>query len=227
MQTTQTNMLRSLENVKAFLNEHASTLTGVVSTGTRQELDDAIGELSVHIADQSGHLIEARDATRKQRLARTVLLRDHMRPIARVALHKLSPTPDSALRMPRGNPSTERLGNVAKAMAQAAEPSTAVFVGAGLPADFITQLNSAADAMLDSLKDRKKSQGKVKGATDGLQTRLAAGRRVVHILDAFVRSALTGNSVLLANWDVVKRVQKPRVHTPDISPANPAIQAVA
>ena len=48
MQTTQGNMLQSLRAAEAFIDGNAATLTGVVSTGARQRLTGAIGELAAH-----------------------------------------------------------------------------------------------------------------------------------------------------------------------------------
>jgi hypothetical protein len=93
-------------------------------------------------------------------------------------------------------------------MAKAATPFAGVFVAAGVPADFVTRLDAAADALLVSLSDRAQSRGKRSGATKGLKSQLASGRKIVHILDAFVKSALKDEPALLANWNAVKRVRK-------------------
>ena len=227
METAQTNLLRSLENVKTFLDEHASTLTGVVSTGARKELDDAIAGLSSHVVEQSERSIEAREATRKQRSARTVLLAKHMRPIARVAVHKLAPNPDSALRMPKGRPRSEDLITAARKMAQAVEPHTSVFVAAALQPDFVQQLHTAADVMEAALAYRPQIRGKVKGATQGIRAQLAPGRRIVHVLDALIQIALANDPALLANWNAVKRVPKTRVRAVEVTPVTPLITAAA
>jgi hypothetical protein len=41
MQTVQGNMLLSLRNAKGFLEANAAQLAGVVTTGTKQELDSS------------------------------------------------------------------------------------------------------------------------------------------------------------------------------------------
>ena len=93
-------------------------------------------------------------------------------------------------------------------MAKAAPPFSNVFVAAGLPTDFIARLEAAASALLGSLSDRAQSRGKRSGPTKGLKSRLAGGRKIVHILDAFVKSALKDDPALLANWNSVKRVRR-------------------
>ena len=146
MQTKQGNRLQSLRSVQAFLDEYAGRLAGVVRTGARQRLDDAVTELSTHASEQTGSSLASQGATQKQRTLRAALLRDHMAPISRIAKSDLPQTPEiEPLRMPRGRPTHERLAAAALGMAKAATPFTGVFVAAGLPADFITQLESAAN----------------------------------------------------------------------------------
>ena len=209
MQSVQGNMLQSLRTVQAFLEENAARLTDVVNTGARQRLDNAIAELTVHVSDQTGSALASQGATLKQHTLRRALLRDHMAPISRIARADLPQTPKiEPLKMPRGRPTAEKLSAAAYGMAKAASPFAGVFIAAGLPADFVARLEAAAGALVDSLSDRAQSRGKRSGATKGLKSQLAGGRKIVHILDAFVKSALKDDPALLANWNTVKRVRE-------------------
>jgi hypothetical protein len=209
MRTKQGSTLQSLRAVQAFLDQNADTLASVVHTGARQQLDDAIVTLSTHASDQTGNNLASQGATLKQRALRQSLLRDHMAPVSRIARADLPLTPEvEPLKMPRGRPTTERLAVAAYGMAKAALPFSAVFVSAGLPQDFVAQLNAAADAMLLAIDNRTQSRGKRGGATQGLKRKLVSGRKIVHVLDAFVQSALKDDHALLASWNVVKRVQR-------------------
>lgn len=221
MRTSQGNMLLSLRAVEAFLDENAASLTGVIYTGTRQKLKDAIAELSGHASDQTGNALAAQGATRTQEAARRMLMRDHMAPITRIAKAELPDTPEvEPLRMPRGRPTAPRLAAAADGMAKAAAKHASVFIDAGLPTDFISQLNSAVEAMLAAISDRSQSRGKRKSATTGIKARLTAGRKTVHVLDAFVQTALKDNPILLSGWNGVKRVQQTagRPQTPVSTP---------
>ena len=209
MQTTQGTMLQTLRSIQAFLDEEANTLGTIVTSGTRQRLDSAIADLSTHATAQTGSSLASQGATQKQRALRQALLRDHMAPIARISNAELPQTPQvEPLRMPKGKPTAERLAQAASGMAKAATPYAAVFIEAGLPNDFITQLTDAAAAMIDSILIRSQSRGKSTGATKGLKARLADARKTVLILDAFVKSALKDNPALLRNWNSVRRVRR-------------------
>src|SRR3569833_1010306 len=207
MRTKQGAMFQSLRAVRGFLDEHADKLAGVIQTGARKRLDDAIAALDTHKSDQEGSFIESQSLTQRQRSLRFSLLRDHMLAVARIAVADLPNTPEfRPLRMPRGRPPPEKLAAAASGMAQLAAKHADVFTAAGMPADFVAQLNTAAGAMLTALSDRTRTHGRRRGATAGLKARLSEGRKVVAILDAFVGTALKNDPALLANWNLVTRV---------------------
>lgn len=229
MQTRQGSMLQSLRNVEAFLEQHADVLANVMQTGARQKLADAVAALATHVADQTGNTIASRGATKAQYALRQVLVHDHMAPIARIAFAELPPTPAIApLRMPARSIGAEKLAAAAYGMAQAAEPHAAVFVSAGLPVDFLAQLTGATDAMLQSIGDRARNSSNRRTATKGLQAKLSAGRKIVRVLDAFVRTALKDDPALVAGWLTAKRVRviaggrSPDASPPPATPTTPA-----
>jgi hypothetical protein len=59
-------MLQQLRAVRAFIDENAAKLNGVVNTGARQKVDDAITQLSTHVSDQTGHYLAAQGATQRK-----------------------------------------------------------------------------------------------------------------------------------------------------------------
>ena len=231
MQTKQGRMLESLRSVEAFLDENADKLASVTNTGARQRLTTAIADLSTHASEQTGSNLAAQGATQRKEALRQALLRDHMAPIARIAAADIPNLPElSPLRMPRGKPTAEKLASYAYGMGAATSPFTDTFTKAGLAADFVAQLNAAADALVGAVANRTNSRGKRRGATDGLKAKLTEGRKVVHILDALVKSALKDNPALLGNWNLVKRVSRTGsarpAGAPSASPASPAIPAI-
>jgi hypothetical protein len=77
--------------------------------------------------------------------------------------------------------------------------------------------------------DRTQNRGKQSGATTGLKQQLSGARKLVHVLDAFVQTALEDNESLLASWDVIKRVRRiasqPKASVPEVTPiAKPALE---
>jgi hypothetical protein len=231
MQTSQASMLASLTNVQHFLDEHAAKLGGLATGPARTRLDDVVKELTAHVAEQSGSDFAAQGLTKKQRSLRQALIRDHMAPISRIARADLPDTPEvHPLKMPRGNPGTGKLVSHARGMAKAALPFSNVFVLGGLPADFTVRLDAATDALLQAGSDRSRNHGRRGGATKGLRQRLSAGRKIVRVIDALVKSVAATDPVLVADWNIVKRVQRTGVRSGSTTtaPATPvAVTPVA
>ena len=211
MQQHQGNMVSSLRDIEEFLDGNAVKLAGVVQSSLKANLRDAIVELDGHAADQSGNTTEAQSSTARHRAERTALTRDLMAPIARIARVQLPGVVGiETLRMPKTRINAEQLAAAARGMAIAAAPYAATFIAAGVPADFATQLNSISDAMLGFRITRAQSIGRVSGATERLRDRLTEARRVVHAIDALVKTTLKDDPTLLASWNQVKRVRKTR-----------------
>jgi len=223
LQTQQGSTLQSLVAVQNFLDAHQDTLGSVAISGSRKKLDDIVTQLTNHAAVQQGSTLAAQGETQTHRALRTVLLRDHMSHIARIARAELPSTPAvEPLKMPKGTLSVRRLAAAAQGMAQAAAPFSDVFTGAGLPADFIAQLTAASDAVVASVSTRMQTKGTRGGATQGLKTLLSRGRRIVHVLDGFVQTALQNDPAMLASWNIVKRVQRTNRPSSATSVAGPA-----
>jgi len=223
MRTREGRTFQSLRAVKAFLDTHADVLTDVRDTGARARLDAIISAVADHVATQEGSYLAAQGATKKTQALRRALLRKHMAAIARIAKADLPGAPAlEPLRMPKGNPSTERVAAAAHGMAKAAAAFSDVFIAAGLPVNFTQQLADAADALLACVAERAQCRGVRGGATEGIRTQLSEGRKIVAVLDVFVTASLDNDPALLANWNIVKRVQRLAVSTtasPSITPA--------
>ncbi|MDB4913088.1 MAG: hypothetical protein JWM95_732 [Gemmatimonadetes bacterium] len=229
MQQNQGNMVSSLRAIEEFLDGNAAKLGSVVQTSLKKNLHDALVDLDGHATDQSSSTTQAQFSTAKHRDARTALTRDLMAPIARIAKVQLPGVVGiEKLRMPKARTSAEQLAAAARGMAEAASPYTATFIAAGVPADFAAQLNSVVDTMLGHRTERAQSIGKVTGATKSLKGRLAEARRVVHAIDALMKTALKDDSTLLASWNQVKRVHRTRGTTATTAgPATPSAPAIA
>lgn len=208
MRTSQGSILQSLRAVQGFLDANPSKLGSIKSTGARKNLDEAVLRLESQAAIQTGSFINAKGVTQRKRLLEKELRRDHMSPIARIAKAELPTTPDMRpLRMPHGKPTVEKLVGAANGMADSAAKFADVFISAGLPEDFVARLRAASATLLHSVGERMQHRGQRSGATKGLDLGLKRGRKLVGVIDSLVKTALKDDPALLAEWDVVKRVQ--------------------
>ena len=209
MKSRQGSVLHTLLAVRQFFTENGAKLGTVVSTGSIQKLNDSITQLEALVVAQSASHLEAQGATRKQEALKKALVRDHMTKIARIAAAELPATPEvTPLRMPHGRPTVAQLAAAAQGMAGAVAKFESVFTGFGVTPGFVAELQSAANAMVATQVQRSQHTGARGAATKGLTLQLSNGRKIVHVLDAFVKSALKDDHATLAAWNSVKRVAK-------------------
>ena len=216
MQTTQGYVLESLWNVKAFLESNADKLGNVINTGVKAELLQTIEELEAFSDEQTDGAGTVKNATKIAQARRFTLVNDHMAVISRIGRAKLPHTPELAtLKMPHGRPSTARLVEAAYQMANSAQKNAPIFVAAGLPEDFAAQLKAAADAVIESRQQRSLAQVNRTVANKALETKLASARKLVHVLDAMIKTAIRSDPTLLPGWKQVKRVSKISAYGPN------------
>jgi hypothetical protein len=213
LQTGQGSTLETLRAIQQFFVRHAVRLGDVVKSGSLRQLDRAVADLAKHVTAQAGTTAGVKGATEQAKALRAELTEKHMLPIARIAAVDLPRTPAlSKLRMPKGNLTVEKLAGAANGMAQQAAPYAQTFIDAGLPPDFLDQLQAAANAAASFGAQRKGSAGAGKAATKGIKDSISAGVRVISAVDGLVRKALDAgvpsDVIIRTEWDSVKKVRK-------------------
>ena len=218
MRTNEANQLEALRSVQAFLDEHQNRLPAIATSGMRRQLDDALARLAQHADDQTSSAAWSRNCTRRYHTARHRLLRSHIVPIALIA--RTTQPPLSTLeqfRIPHGKPTALQLAAAAHAMAEAAAPHADTFIAAGMPANFLEELERAIDAMMSELAARAQERARHRIATEALRTGIASARRMVQVLDAFVRSECELDAGMIGGWESVTHVRR-STHTAATSP---------
>jgi hypothetical protein len=158
---------------------------------------------------------------------RKALVEEHMDPIRRIALADLPHTPDlEPLGAFNSNARLSTLLQRAHGMAAAAAPFAAVFQEGGLPPTFMTEVNTAADTLDATFKERKIATDQSAGATKQLERVAVAVRRTMAALNTLVKKDLKGNTALLHEWDSARKIRKVAVAAasvlPTAAPAAPA-----
>lgn len=224
MQLTDAYRLTTLRHAHQFLVDHADQLPGVAETGACRRLDAVVADLCTIVAEQATATLQARGATQRLHVLWRRLFEDHLAPITSIARAELAGTPELAsFRLPPRSTPVERLAGVAHGMAQAAAPHARVFVAAGLPHDFLDRLRAAADALVEARQERDMFRAQLRGKTIGIRLRLAEGRRIINVLDTFVRSLTRDHPGLHAAWLAVRAVpglpgrRRSRTTSPDVS----------
>jgi hypothetical protein len=206
MNKRQSHLLNTLQRVQFFLDQHASLLEGVSSSGARASLDQLVDTLRQHAVDQVASRRIGSAETARQRVLRNQLLINHLRAVARVAEAQLRDVPDfAALSMPPYDTPSHDLVAAARAMAAAATPYEDAFVGAGLRPDFLARMMAAADLLEECAGRRGSVAAQGHGATDGMKAELSQARKIVKVLNSFVVPKLQDNQALLAEWRASRR----------------------
>jgi hypothetical protein len=188
----------------------------------KKAFDEIVASLTEHSLNQvAGKRLRHAEGPRQQ-LLRRALREQHLSPISQIARATLADAPgiDKALRMPPDNLSALKLVAEASAMRNAAVLYEAQFIEAGRPADFLTQLDAAAEAVRQSMLGKARNLGRQVGAGAGLERDIRRGRKVLDVLDTIVPATFLGDLNVLAKWRNAKRVRAlPTTAAPVTTPA--------
>ena len=207
MRRREGNAIAAMQNVNTFLDENATHIGDAINEHTRQMMADSLTHLSTLATTQDSHTRSAAGSLNRQRVKRLQLVRDHMRPVASIAMLALSEVPDlAAFKLPRRRPTLQQLAALADGMADAAAPYVNVFIDAGRDADFIARCKACATDMRSAFAERAMHRQKVKEATTDLCTTLSRGRKLIHVIDAVLQSEFAEEPGLLDAWNMAKRV---------------------
>ena len=208
MNNYQERVVESFRRVEGWFAANPEYVTGNPALGKQvQALSDIITQVSGHATAQNTQraqtLLISKDETEKRR----EVLVHQMTPIAKVARALVGNVPGiGVLSLPKGNIKTSELITAATAMAEKAEIYKDVLLESGLPTDFIDRLKTASAALKGSIDGRGLARASRVAATQGVQSELALGRRIVSILDAVVTGLIRSEPVKLAEWQQLKRV---------------------
>ena len=207
MKMREGNTLRSLENVRRFLDDNRAVLHGVVNSAAHEKLTASIVELLSTVTAQNQFTRDMRGSYAVQEAHRAALIREHMTPIAKIAKLELSQLPELVkLSLPGKRVTIQQLGALADGMAEAARPHVQLLIDAGRKPDCLARLKAAADRMRAAAYDGAQGRARVKKTTSALTQKLSRERQVVHMLDAFVKEAAGNDKALLDSWRTAKRV---------------------
>jgi hypothetical protein len=235
MLATQKTAIERLHRVQEFLAVHPPPESpGYV--GQKKILDEVVLGLKEHSIDQAVGRRLTRGEVATQRALRRSLREHHLTPIAQIARVSLADAPgiEKALRLPGFNITPVKLLAEASAMRTAAARNEARFVEAGMPADFLQQLDAAVETISQSMLGKARSLGRQVGGRAGIEKEIKRGRQALAGLDAIVRRAFRDQSDVLEKWRSAKRLRgmpggngAPTDVAPDIAPAASAPADVA
>jgi hypothetical protein len=208
MLATQKQAIERLRRVQEFLAVNPPPDSpGYVAQ--KKALDEVVLGLKEHSIDQAAGRRLSRAEVGRQRALTTSLRREHLAPITEIARVSLADAPgiERALRLPRFGMNPVKLVAEASAMRTAAAPHEPRFVEAGLPLDFLQELDSAIEAISQSMSATARNLGQQVGGRAGIEKDIKRGRQVLAGLDAIVKRAFRDKPDVLEKWRSAKRVR--------------------
>ena len=214
MQNSQLKALEVARRVQAFLDAHVTNLTTTIPASLRVRIDAVVQQLANGQAEQALATAMARTETAKQAEYRRDAYLRFLRPIGRMATVVFG---DSwqlrSLVMPAASTRQPRFLERAALVADVASTYPQAFVGHGMQADFVDQLQMALDQIKSAGDAHARYVGRQVAATASLKASAKYARDIVGLLDALLTPALKNDPALFANWTASKRIPQP-VATP-------------
>ena len=223
MRTSYTQFLTALRQGLHFLVTNATALGTVNTSGARAALDTLTASIATLAEVQDTHRIQVSgERTHELRLAEE-LRRKYLRPIVSIAKAQLADVPQlSNVTLPKGGGNTMALVSQARGMGDAVKPYAQVFVASGMAPDFLDQLRSATDQVVQAVESKGEHRTGRTKATDAIDKVVKQARHAVGVLDALVRAELDPSDPILTEWKSALRViQRPAATKAPVSTPTP------
>ncbi|MFL5613993.1 MAG: hypothetical protein ACJ796_10070 [Gemmatimonadaceae bacterium] len=208
MNAQQERVVESFRRIGGWFTANPQYVAGNPQLGTQVEtFNGVISRLTDHVTAQETQHAQSLLISKDEIELRREVVVHQMRPIAKVARALRGTVPGiGVLSAPKGNVRTPEIIASAAAMAEKAEVYKDVLLESGLPTGFIEQLKKAGAALKSSVDSRGLARASRAAATQGVESELGVGRRIVAILDAVVTGLIRSDPVKLAEWEQLKRV---------------------
>jgi hypothetical protein len=206
----QGRTLEALRGARTWLAENATLVAR--SPGLDRKVDELsaiIDRIAAAMGEQELLRIAGLDRTIAISQLKRALRRYHMKPIVDVARAVATALQGLAadVRLPSRKATAEVLIGSAGAMAQALKPVNEVFVTAGMPPDFVEQLEAAAGDLARAVNERGMARSDRVGATAAIAALIRDGVRTLAVIDAVLTRELR-NGPEAAAWASAKRIRQ-------------------
>lgn len=209
MRLRQAFVLEAVRAVQDFLKENPDVLVDVDLTPLRAKIDAIEARLAGNAVRQKAEARQSIAQTATIEKLRVALRSMHMKPITMVARARLREAPDLAyFALPTVNTSSPALVTAARAMAEIADQYPEVLASSGLPADCVSQLRDAADALEAEFTSRRMTSGRAAGATASLAADEKEARHLLSVLDALIVPRVRADHGLLVTWRTIRKIRK-------------------
>lgn len=205
MNKKQTQVLPWARRVRDFLVEHDLKSDVAELIALRQELDGALGQLTVGAAAQEAITKQSLVQTTEINRLRKTLRDGHLKPIIRMSRTmklEIAGT-DQTFVLPHFRVDSETLASKADAMVTALNVVGPQFIARGFAANFVEQLSNATKALRAAIDQRSAQLSRRTGTTAAVGQEAARVVQLVRVIDTLVRTVIQNDPELLAAWNNV------------------------
>lgn len=204
MDKAQRYRYEMLARVSHFGTDHKDLFPESSMGGHR--FADVTAAVAAIDANLEGSILARAEARRMKATTRAAVV-NAMKTIALTARRMLRAEPgENPFRIPRHGSFKVEVAT-AKIFIQAAKARQEQFTSFGLPATFISDLESRVSEMQKALDLRLNSKTSRRRATVGLNTAIARGVEAARDLDAIVMNAASENPVVFAAWQAARQIE--------------------
>ncbi|HEX4685071.1 MAG TPA: hypothetical protein VH277_20300 [Gemmatimonadaceae bacterium] len=171
-------------------------------------MQDALDRAEQHALDQNTNQTQTSAAARELEPLRAIVA-GQVHSIAGVARELRGQVPGiGVLTAPSTHVRAENYVVAVDAFARKAEIYQEVLAQHGLQPDFVAKLDDALDAFKQSLSTRGTARASQMASTNGLESEIKFGEKIVRMIDAIMKQVLRNSPADLAAWRSARRIVK-------------------
>ena len=211
MDKLMTHVLQWARRVRDFLVGHDIKSDLAELPALRQELDEALEQLTANAAAQEAITKQSRVQTTEIRRLRKDLRDGHLKPIIRMSRTmklEINGT-EITFVLPHFNIDSERLSAAADAMVTPLKVLGPQFIERGFATNFVEQLSNATKALRDAIDQRSAQVARRNGTTAAIGRDGDRVIQLVRVIDTLVRPVIHTDAELLAAWEKVVALPRP------------------
>lgn len=205
MNKIQTKVLQWARRVRDFLIGYDLKSDVAELTELRQELEDALGQLTAAAAAQEALTKQSRVQTTEIRRLRRTLRDTYLKPIVRMSRTMALEINGTEITfvLPKPTIHSERLAAEGDAMVKALNVVGPQFTARGFASNFVEQLDATTKALRTAIDQRATQISQRVGTTAAMAAHETRCIQLVRVIDALVRPVIQNDPELLATWENV------------------------
>lgn len=219
MENRQERTLVAFRNVLVFLDQNRITPEPPLLAGMKRSLERSMTKIN-ELRTEQGTAMMFR-VTHVER-DRKLLRRERLMPLVRIArpILRYASGAEKVLRVPHARADAITVAEAAIEMARVLKPHRKLLVSAGMPSDFLSQLQHEARQLALAAKNTAAARQKQAHATSAIAKEFKKAMETVTVIEGIVMLHFSRDSATLKLWRNRRRVSSRIGRPPQRTPRN-------